>query len=142
MGRRFVVLGIHDHHAFADGDAINAFFLQQNHHVFHHAGCGNDAPFGKRGGPGPEDDIGLDEYGCAPGQVIQAAGKFNDFSNGFQGLFITDNGNTRLYHQILLYLKAATDASSGFVINVFGLLSGSPEKSLPPFQRRKLSLRE
>jgi hypothetical protein len=92
------------------------------HHVIHHTECGYDTPFWNLNGSGTEGDVGLDEYICEPGQVIQAGTKFNNFSNRFQGFFIADNGNTRFYQHVLLDPKANKCARFLALLSVHGPL--------------------
>jgi len=66
-----VILGIHDHGAFADGNIVDPVFLEQRHGIFHHPGCGDHAPLRKGHCPGPEDDVWLDED-------LTVAGQFSD----------------------------------------------------------------
>ena len=62
MGRRSHIPGVAGDHAFTNGNVANAAIHKQPDHVFHHSRGGDDPPLGKGCGPGPENDIGLDEY--------------------------------------------------------------------------------
>jgi hypothetical protein len=87
------------------GRCLDAAVLKQYHHVFHHPGGGDDAPFGKIGNSAPKYDVGLDENLGVPMQMVEAIAARHRPAYGFLWGFIGHNGDNRLGHATLLWVR-------------------------------------
>ena len=91
VGRGIRILWIKGDHPLPDGNLVDSMFLEQNHHVLHHAAGGDDPPLGKADRLRPENDVRLDEHSRISWKVIETAAKLNRFSDGILLPLIADN---------------------------------------------------
>jgi hypothetical protein len=73
VGRGLRVPGGHGDRAFADGDIVDAAFLEQDDHVLDDARGGDHPPPRKVHRAGPEGDVRFDEDPCTHRQPIKAS---------------------------------------------------------------------